>query len=175
GEQVRVRHILFSIVPTEASLTRAKELADSVYNEINAKRLDFYNAPTIYSDDKETKYNGGMVLNAQNVQTRTTYIPVDQLDAGIFTAIGTLQVGQYSKPSRFTGPDGKSAYRLVYLKSRTPPHQASFNDDFAKIKQAALEEKMNKVVSEWFDKRKKSTYIRIDQEYQDCDVLKVWL
>lgn len=175
GEQVRVRHILFSIVPTEASLTRAKELADSVYTEINAKRLDFYNAATIYSDDKETKYNGGMILNAQNVQTRTTYIPVDQLDAGIFTAIDTLQPGEYSRPSRFTGPDGKSAYRLVYLKSRTPPHQASFNDDFAKIKQAALEEKMNKVVSEWFDKRKKSTYIRIDQEYQDCDVLKVWL
>jgi peptidyl-prolyl cis-trans isomerase SurA len=146
-----------------------------VYNLVSSKKLDFYTAASLYSDDKETKYNGGMILNAQNVQTRTTYIPVDQLDAGIFTAIDTLEVGEYSKPSRFTGPDGKNAYRFVYLKSRTAPHQANLQQDFAKIKDAALEDKMDRVVSDWFDTKRKSSYIRIDQEYQSCDILKVWV
>src|SRR5690606_16857890 len=175
GEQVRVRHILISIVPTEASLERAGKLADSIYNQVNTGKLDFYTAATLYSDDKETKYNGGMVLNAQNVQTRTTYIPVDQLDAGIFTAIDTLEAGEYSRPSRFAGQDGKNAYRFVYLKSRTAPHQANLEQDFAKIKEAALEDKMDRIVSEWFDKRRESSYIRIDEDYQTCDILKVWL
>jgi len=174
GEQVRVRHILITIVPTEASLLRAEKLADSVYNLVNTKKLDFYTAAAIYSDDKETKYNGGMILNAQNVQTRTTYIPVDQLDAGIFTAIDTLEPGEYSRPSRFAGPDGKNAYRFVFLKSRTAPHKANLEQDFAKIKEAALEDKMDRVVSEWFDTRRKSSYIRINDEFQTCDILKVW-
>jgi len=175
GEQVRARHILISIVPTEASLLRAEKLADSIYNQVTKGKLDFYTAAAVYSDNKETKYNGGMVLNAQNVQTRTTYIPVDQLDAGIFTAVDTLEVGEYSRPSRFAGPDGKNAYRFVFLKSRTAPHQANLEQDFAKIKEAALEDKMDRIVSDWFDNRRKSSYIRIDQEYQSCDVLKVWL
>jgi len=174
GEQVRVRHILITIVPTEASLLRAEKLADSVYNLVNTKKLDFYTAAAVYSDDKETKYNGGMILNAQNVQTRTTYIPIDQLDAGIFTAIDTLEAGEYSRPSRFAAPDGKNAYRFVFLKSRTAPHQANLEQDFAKIKDAALEDKMDRVVSEWFDTRRKSSYIRINDEFQTCDILKVW-
>lgn len=174
GEQVKVRHILISMVPTPASLERAKNLADSVYNEITEGDLDFYTAAAIYSDNKETKYNGGMILNAENVQTRTTYIPVEQLDAEIFTAIDTLEAGEYSRASKFTGIDGKDAYRLVYLKSRTAPHQASLQQDYAKIKEAALEEKMNRVVAEWFEERRKTSYIRIDEEYQSCDVLDVW-
>lgn len=174
GEQVKVRHILISMVPTPASLDRAQNLADSVYNEITAGNLDFYTAAAIYSDNKETKYNGGMILNAENVNTRTTYIPVEQLDAGIFTAIDTLEPGEYSRASKFTGPDGKDAYRLVYLKSRTAPHQASLQQDYAKIKEAALDEKMNGIVADWFEERRKSSYIRIDEDYQSCDVLDVW-
>src|SRR5690606_31598281 len=175
GEQIRVRHILITIVPNEASLIRAEKLADSVYNQISLGKLDFHTAAAVYSDNKETKYNGGMVLNAKNVQARTTYIPVDQLDAGIFTAIDTLKVGTYSKPNRFTGPDGKKAYRLVFLKSRTAPHKANLEQDFSKIKEAALEDKMDRVVSDWFEQRRKSSYVRIDKEYQSCDILKVWL
>lgn len=174
GEQVKVRHILVSIVPNQSALSRAERLADSVYNEIQSGRLDFFNAASIYSDSKATKFNGGMILNAQNVQSRTTYIPVDQLDASIFTAIDTLEAGEYSKPSIFTGPDGKRGYRLVYLKSRTAPHQANLEQDFAKIKEAALSDKMDQIVSNWFDERRKTSYIRIDEDFQTCGILDVW-
>jgi peptidyl-prolyl cis-trans isomerase SurA len=47
------------------------------------KQVDFSSAAAYYSDDKETKYNGGMMLNADNVQTRTTFIPTDKLDPQI--------------------------------------------------------------------------------------------
>jgi len=175
GEEVRVRHILIQIKPTPASLVRAKAHIDSIYERVVSKKLDFYTAATLYSDNKETKYNGGMLLNMENQQSRTTLIPVDKLDASMFTAIDTLQPGQYSRPAQFTDVTGKTGYRFSYLKSRTPPHQANLEQDFAKIKEAALEDKINRKLSEWFEGRRKVTFININEAYHSCDDLKIWL
>ncbi len=175
GEEVRTRHILIQIKPTGASLDRAKAKIDSIYENVQARKLDFYSAATLYSDNKETKYNGGMLLNMENQQSRTTLIPADKLDASVFTAIDTLQPGEYSRPAQFTDRTGKTGYLFTYLKSRTPPHQASLQLDYAKIKDAALEDKINRKLSEWFEGRRKVTFININEEYHDCDDLKIWL
>jgi len=175
GEEVHTRHILIQIKPTAASLERAKTHIDSIYQHVVDKKLDFYTAATLYSDNKETKYNGGMLLNMENQQGRTTLIPADKLDASIFTAIDTLQPEQYSRPAQFTDQTGKTGYRFTYLKSRTAPHQANLDQDYAKIKEAALQDKINRKLSEWFEGRRKVTFININEAYHDCDDLKIWL
>ena len=169
GEQVRVRHILRTFSPTTESLDRTKKLADSVYNLIETGKIEFNAAASRFSDNEETKYFGGMILNSENVQSRTTYIPIDQLDASIFSAIDTLKAGQHSRPSQFTAQDGKTGYRIVYLKSRIAPHKASLDEDYAKLKEAAMDDKTNRIISEWFEARRKTTYIKVDEEYQSCD------
>jgi len=30
------------------------------------------------------------------------------------------------------------------------------------------------MLSEWFEKRRENTYIRIDEDYDSCDELKIW-
>ena len=175
GEEVRTRHILVQIKPNEASMARAKQHIDSLYEQVAAGKLDFYTAATLHSDNKETKYNGGMLLNMENQQSRTTLIPADKLDASIFTAIDTLEAGQYSRPSQFTDQRGNTGYRFTYLKSRTAPHQANLDHDYAKIKEAALEDKINRELSEWFENRRQTTYIDINQEYYNCEDLKIWV
>lgn len=175
GEETRSRHILVRIPPTPASMERAKAHIDSIYNHVKNGRMDFYTAATRYSDNKETKYNGGMLLNAQNQQSRTTLVPVDLLDASIFSAIDTLQPGDYSAPAQFSDERGQMGYRFTFLKSRTPPHRANLDQDFAKIKEAALEDKINRKLSEWFEGRRKVTYIDINEEYLDCEELKIWV
>lgn len=175
GEQVRVRHILIKTEPTAASLARAKAHIDSIYTKVANKKLDFSAAAGLYSDNNETKYNGGMMLNAENVQSRTTFIPTDKLDPQVFLTLDTMKVGSYSKPEIFTSPAGKQGYRFLYLKSKIGPHQASFDQDFPKLKEAAFEDKINRTVSEWFEKRRKETYIRIDNGYQSCPSLKDWM
>ncbi|HEY1007921.1 MAG TPA: peptidylprolyl isomerase, partial [Sphingobacteriaceae bacterium] len=174
GEQVRVRHLLITTEPTPASLERAKAHIDSVYNNVVSNKITFSAAAGLFSDNNETKYNGGMLLNAENVQTRTTFIPTDKLEPQVFLTIDTMKVGGYSKPELFTSPQGKRGYRFLYLKSRTGPHQASFEQDFPKLKAAAFDDKINRTVSEWFEKRRKETYIRIDNEYLACPSLKAW-
>lgn len=175
GEQVNARHILIKTEPTSASLERAKAHIDSIYHRVLDKKIDFTTAASLYSDDTDTKYNGGMMLNAENVQSRTTYIPTDKLDAQVFLTVDTMKVGSYSQPDIFTSAAGKQGYRFLYLKSKTGPHVASLEQDYPKIKEVAFQDKTNRTISEWFEKRRKTTYIKIDEEFQSCSVLKDWI
>lgn len=175
GEQVHARHMLIKTEAPLASLDRAKLQIDSIYKGVAEKKIPFSTAASLYSDNNDTKYNGGMMMNAENVQTRTTYIPTDKLDPSVFFAIDTMKVGEYSKPYQFTSRDGKKGYRFVYLKSRTEPHKANLDQDFPKIKEMAYEDKVERRVSEWFQKRRESTYIKIDPEFQTCSSLKMWV
>ena len=175
GEQVRARHILIKIDPTNASLDRSKAHIDSIHRDVQAGKLPFATAASMFSDNNDTKFTGGMLLNTEGVQSRTTFIPTDKLDPQVFLTIDTMKVGTYSKPEIFTSREGKQGYRFLYLKSKTQPHQASLEQDFPKIKDLAFEDKLNRRVSEWFEKRRRSTYIKIDPEFQSCSSLKMWV
>jgi peptidyl-prolyl cis-trans isomerase SurA len=177
GEQVHARHILIIPAVTQGSLDRAKTTADSVYTALmGVKKFDFSSAAAFYSDDKETKFNGGMMLNAENVQTRSTYIPTDKLDPQVALITDTMKVGTISKPQLFTDAQtGKKSYRILFLKSVTNAHKANLEQDFAKLKDEANNDKLSRTISQWFDKRRKETFIKIDPEYQVCPVLKPWI
>ncbi|MBE7177938.1 MAG: peptidylprolyl isomerase [Mucilaginibacter polytrichastri] len=175
GEQARARHILIMTEPTEESLERTRVHADSVYAEITKAKtkLTFNTAASMYSDDKATKFNGGMMLDNQ---TRSTYIPTDKLEPEIALAIDTMKAGGYSRPGLFSDPQTKKqTYRILYLKSVTDAHQASLAEDFPKIKEIAYNDKINRTVSKWFENRRKETFIRIDPQYQSCPSLKSWV
>jgi peptidyl-prolyl cis-trans isomerase SurA len=175
GEQVHVRHILIIPAITPESLDRAKAKADSTYDLLmHNKKIDFSTAAAVYSDDKDTKFNGGMLLNADNVETRTTYIPTERLDPQIALTVDTMKPGSISKPQLFTGSDGKKNYRILYLKSSTNAHKANLTLDYPKIKEYATNDKINRTVSEWFQKKRRQTFIKIDPEYQSCSSLVGW-
>src|SRR5690606_41325073 len=101
-------------------------------------------------------------------------IPTDKLERQVFLTVDTMKVGSISKPSLFTQADGKKGYRFLSLKSKTGPHQASLELDYPKIKEVAFEDKNNRTISEWFEKRRKITYIKIDAEFQTCPELSNW-
>ncbi|MBW4891818.1 peptidylprolyl isomerase [Mucilaginibacter sp. HMF5004] len=175
GEQVHIRHILVRPNLTQASLDRAKVKIDSIYTIFQKnKNVDFSAAAAYYSDAKETKFNGGMILNADNVQSRTTFIPTDKLDPQIALVVDTLKVGQVSKPGIFTSQAGQQTYKILYLRSKTDAHKANLTQDFPKLKELAYSDKINKSVSEWFERRRKDTYVKIDPEYLQCTQLKTW-
>ena len=176
GEQAHVRHILVRPQNTPESLVRTKLKADSVYQDILSKKLPFATAASLYSDNKETQYNGGMMLYADNQTSRTTFVPVEKLDPSVFVVIDTMQVGGISEPVSFSNPqDGKEGYKVFFLKSKIAPHKGSLELDYPKFKEQAQREKESKVMSEWFEKRKETTYIRIDPEFETCDELKLWI
>lgn len=177
GEQVHTRHILISPPTTAASLDRAKGHADTIYNLLDKNRkVDFFaSAASFYSDNKDTKYNGGLIMNSEGVDNRTSYIPTDKLDPQVLAAVDTMKVGGITKPILFTDRQGKKSYRIFYLKSVVDAHKANLEQDFAKIKDFATSDKINRTIADWFAKKRKETYIRIDPQFQaGCPILKNW-
>lgn len=176
GEDVNVRHILIKIKPTMASLERSKAKIDSIYDNVIAKKISFHTAASVYSDNKDSKFNGGMILNNQTQGVRTTLTPVEQLDKEMFLAIDPLKVGEFSKPFIFTDRQtGTQAYKFTYLKARIAPHAANLDQDFAKIQEAAEQDKINRKLSEWFEQRKENTFIHINEDFNICEDLKLWV
>lgn len=165
GQEFNTRHILIKPATATVDINAAVTELDSVRSLIVSDSLTFAQAAKEYSDDTNTKDNGGMLTSRA---TGTTYIPMDQVDPAIFFVIDTLEVGEISKPVSFTTPDGKDAARILYLKSKTPPHLANLTDDYQKIANAALAQKRSSAVSDWFKKNVNTVYIEIDPQYEEC-------
>src|SRR5699024_7275559 len=154
GEEIKVGHVLITNKANQDSMDRAKAKIDSVYNLVKEGEVSFHTAASLYSDNQESKFNGGMVIN-EHAETRTTMTPTDQLDATTFKAIDPLEEGEYSEAFEFTDQRRERMYKFNYLKTRIPPHEANLEQDFAKIKEAATQDKINRKLSEWFESRQK--------------------
>ncbi|MFD2246128.1 peptidylprolyl isomerase [Pontibacter ruber] len=170
GQEFNTRHILIKPATATVNVQEAVTALDSIRTLIMNDSLTFAKAAKEFSDDKATKDNGGMIANRA---TGSTYTPMDQVDPAIFFVIDTMEVGEVSKPVAFRTEDGREAARIIYVKSKSVPHQANLDDDYQKIASAALNEKKSKAVDTWFRKNFDSVYIEIDPEYQDCKVLQL--
>ncbi len=167
GNEYNSRHILISPKPSAEDLAAASHFLDSLRTRIVNDSIKFEKAAKDYSDDVVTKGNGGFFADADGGMRLT----VDELDPGIFFRIDSMKVGDISKPIVYRTEDGKDAVRILYYKSRIPPHQASLKEDYHKIQTAALNEKKNKVLEEWFVKAKQDVFINIDKTYDYCGIL----
>lgn len=172
GEEVNVRYIVVVPKPTNASMERTKAKIDSIQEQVSEGKVAFHTAASLHSDADETKYAGGMITNQED---GSPLIPIDRLDKETFTAIDPLEVGGYSKPFVSKDRTGNPVYKFVYLKSRIAPHKANLDQDFAKIQEAANQDKVNRTLSEWFEQRKENTFIDINEDFLNCDVLKPWV
>ena len=171
GEQINVRHILFKPKTNPSDLENAKTFLDSVALLIKKNIITFSDAAQKFSDDADTKNNGGLMINPQ---TGTTKFETDQLDPTLFFQIDKLKIGEVSESMVMQTRESNQAYRLLLVKSRTEPHRANLKEDYQKIQAAALTEKQNKAILDWVKKKKSMTYIKVDKEYQNCEVLKDW-
>lgn len=161
------RHILIKPKSSKKDFGYTTQLLDSIRTLILNDSMTFSNAANKFSDDKTTKNNGGFFTSEGGGYR----IPVDELDPGLFFSMDTMKVGQISNPMIFKKEDGAESTRILFLKSKTPPHVANLKDDYQEIYSAALDHKKNKALNEWFDKTKDEVYIHIDDEYSECNIL----
>jgi len=172
GDQINVRHILIKPTVSEADIRRTATLMDSISDLLKNGVMTFGDAAGKFSDDAETRYNGGNVINPQTGNTR---FEPEQVDPTVFFILDKLVVETYSSPSLSQTPEGGQIYRMLYLKARSSPHRANLVDDYQRLQEQALMSKQNKIMEDWVQKKKKSTYIKISDEYKFCDNLKYWM
>ncbi|KAA3436326.1 peptidylprolyl isomerase [Rufibacter hautae] len=167
GEEFNTRHILIKPATAQVDMQQTAHLLDSIRTRIMSDSITFAKAAKELSDDMATKGNGGMITLPNSP---TTYIPVDKVDPSIFFVIDTMQVGSVSGPLPYRTEDGKEAMRILYLKSKAVPHQANMKDDYQKIAAAALADKRNKAISEWFEKNKDTVFVDIAPDFKTCSL-----
>jgi peptidyl-prolyl cis-trans isomerase SurA len=171
GQEVELRHILLVPTVSEASLKEAKERITLIRTNIVDKKITFAEAARTESDEKETKANGGLLVNPK---TQDTHFELTKMDPALYSQISNLNEGEVSIPLIDTDQTGKK-YKLVTVIKKIPEHNADYAIDYIKIKQLALKEKQIEAIGKWSDEKIKETYIKINGEYRDCVFTNNWL
>ena len=173
GNSINTRHILIKPEITEADLDLTISRLDSVRALVAADSITFSVAVKRYSNDKVQSYNNdGIIVNPQS---NNGIFEQGDLDTDIYFTIDTMNVGDISAPFQYLDPRGEPYFRIILLQSRTAPHIASLEQDYAKIQKAAVNEKKSQFISEWVDQKIEATFIDIDKDYQGCPTLAKWM
>ncbi|HNQ61645.1 MAG TPA: peptidylprolyl isomerase [Bacteroidia bacterium] len=171
ADQINVRHILLQPKTDEKDLYKSFTFLDSLRKQIDLGTISFEEAAQKFSDDEETKNNGGLLINPE---TGTSRLAPDKMDRLLFFQVDTMALNKVSLPLGMATSDGKQAYRLVMVKTRTAPHKANLKDDYQRIQEVALQTKQNLLLEEWVETKKTNTYIHFNNKFDDCAILKRW-
>ncbi len=171
GESINVRHVLISPKASANDLEFARIKLDSISEVIRLGRMSFEDAALKFSDDADTKNNGGVLINPGS---GSTWFEVSQMDQSLFFVVDKMKIGEISDPVPVRIGEKKESYRIVSLKARTEPHRANLKQDYQRILLAAENEKKEKMVKDWIERKRQSFFIKIDAEFSDCPFKNSW-
>ncbi len=172
GQEVELRHILLSPTVTETALNEAKEKVTLIKKRIEDKEITFAEAARTLSDEKETRANGGALINPQTQDTR---FEMTKMDPAFYSQVSNLKENEISVPILDQGEEGKKKFKLITVTNRIDEHAADYAKDYIKIKELALKDKRITAIGKWFDEKIKETYVKIIGEYRDCTFTNNWL
>lgn len=166
GDKVNTRHILLRPKVSDKELTDGIVRLDSLRTDIVDKKFTFEQAAQYLSQDKDTRNNQGLMYNEI---TRTTRFEMSQLPQEVAKLVDKMQVGDISAP--FIMMDVKTnreVVAIVKLKNRIEGHKASLSDDFEVLKSMYESYAKNKIITDWIERKIKSTYVYIEDGWRDC-------
>ena len=171
GQEVDVRHILMFPEVSQQSIDAAQKKIEDIKAEIENGEITFAEASRKHSDDKETRNNGGQLVNPITFDTK---FDLTKMDPMLSAQVYNLKEGQVS--DIFTDRDrtGKSSLKILTVTKKYAEHKADYANDYERIKQLALREKQIKVINKWQNEKIKDTYISINQDYQNCEFAGNW-
>ena len=173
GQEVDLRHILLIPEISNEQITAAQTQLDSIRNEIIADRLSFEEAALQFSDETETKYDGGILRNPQDYSAR---FELTNMDPTLYNQVARLRDNEISKPIREDDPRGGAPkFKIMKIANRYDEHMADFARDYTKIKELALADKERKLIEKWISEKIKQTYVQINDSRKDCDFTSNWL
>ncbi|MBB1194794.1 peptidylprolyl isomerase [Flavobacterium sp. SOK18b] len=172
GQEVELRHILLAPTVTDASLAEAKEKIQLIKKRIEDKDITFAEAARTLSDEKETRANGGALINPQTQDTR---FELTKMDPSFYSQVSNLKENEVSAPILDQSEEGKKTFKIITVTNRIDEHTADYAKDYIKIKDLALKQKRITEIGKWFDEKIKETYIKIQGEYRDCKFTNNWL
>lgn len=166
GDRINCRHILLKPKVSTVDRNKALQRLDSIADQIRNQKITFGEAAQLFSADKDTRKNGGLLVNPRSMTSRFT---LEELPQDVSKAVYSMNVGEISAPfiMRLENKD-KEVCAIIRVKTKTKPHKASLTDDFQALKDMVLEHKRNQIIDEWIKSKQAKTYIRISENWRNC-------
>nr|WP_196909636.1 MULTISPECIES: peptidylprolyl isomerase [unclassified Aquimarina] len=172
GEEIDVRHILLTPEVTRKTVDEAKRLIDSIRTSIVSGSIKFKEAARKFSDEKETREDGGQLLNPTTGDTRFELTKIDPI---LYDQVSKLKMNEVSLVIPDQDRQGRKKYKLITVLNRYDEHIADYANDYLKIQELALRKKQIDAIRKWQSEKIMDTYIKINGEYRDCEYSGNWL
>ena len=172
GQEVELRHILMMPKVSDQSLKDAKDKITLIKGKIEKGEISFADAARTMSDEKETRANGGALINPK---TQDTHFELTKMDPSLYSEVSNLKDNAITSPILDDDPRAGKKYKIITVTNRINEHAADYAKDYIKIKDLALKEKQIKAIAKWTEEKIKETYIKINGEYQDCVFANNWV
>ncbi len=172
GQEVELRHILMMPKVSDQALKEAKEKILTIKRKIENGEITFAEAARTMSDEKETRANGGVLINPK---TQDTHFELTKMDPSLYSEVSNLKDKAVTAAILDDDPRSGKKYKIITVTDRIDQHTADYARDYVKIKDLALKEKQIKAIAKWTDEKIKETYIKINGEYKDCTFTNNWL
>tara|TARA_X000000950_G_scaffold287215_1_gene398656 strand:- start:2418 stop:3803 length:1386 start_codon:yes stop_codon:yes gene_type:complete len=171
GQEVDVRHILLTPKVEKKQLDEAKKLLDTLRVRIIDNEISFADAAFQFSSERETRFNGGVIINPTTGDKR---FELTKMDPVLYNQIRDLKDDQISVPLLDEDRSGLKKYKILKVTNRFDEHEADYSQDYVKIKELALKEKQLKTIKKWMEDKIALTYISLNRDFSDCEFNNNW-
>ncbi|TLX75253.1 peptidylprolyl isomerase [Labilibacter sediminis] len=174
GERINVKHILLKPKVSPEANKNAIARLDSITELIDDEKLSFEEAALHFSMDKDTRNNGGLMVNMRSQSSNFELSAIQQ--PALAKQLQKLNVGEVSKPFSIKDDKGHDVFVIIKQKRKIEPHRANLKDDYQLVQNIMTEQKRQDAINDWIKEKQLDTYITIHEEWADCNFnFKNWI
>lgn len=173
GQERDIRHILIAPEVPQSATAEVKKELDSIRMNILDEKFTFAEAALNFSDEKETKFDGGVLRNPADYSAR---FELTKMDPTLYNQVRDLKDGEISRPIMEDDARGGGVkYKIYKISNRYDEHVADFAQDYMKIQELALREKQFNAIKDWMEEHIADAYISVNEANRDCEFANNWV
>jgi len=172
GQEYDVSHILLFPKVSDEAIKEAKERLEKIREKIVNGDISFSDAAKAGSDEKETRSEGGQLINPR---TQDYNFELTKMDPELYAQIQNLKDNEVSLVYKEQDRNEKVKFQILTVTDRIDEHEADYARDYLKIRESALQEKKIRAVEAWQKEKIMDTYIKISGSRRDCEFSSNWL
>ena len=163
GNELDVRHILMTPKISNQDMLQAKEFLKKLKTDILDNEISFNEASEKFSSDKETRYNGGLLINPN---TNNSFFLISDLenDPALLNEIRTMSPDDITEPIYMKLLNGKEAYRIIKLVSKKEAHIANLKEDYSFLHNYYSQIKQSNEMQDWYNENIQKVHIQLFNE-----------
>ena len=172
GQEYDIRTILLRPKFSQKEIQETKSRLVNVRERIVSGEISFADAAIEASDEIETRFDGGLLINPE---TQDYNFELTKMDPELYAQISNLKEGEVSIVYQDEDRYNPVKFKILTVSNRYDEHVADFSKDYIKIQKLALQNKQLKEIEKWQNEKIFDTYINISNDFGSCEFFSNWL